>query len=202
VKLPENGHHFLSSCDTFFPIAFLLSFELFHSTASFSTVVLCARCIPAINILFPHNRESLIQDGTSPIFQRGHCGHKPRSSSRRPLVHGPSHPQIIDKTFGVLLREQAKTRWSSPLGLSDHQDRTLTYAEADKRSDHLAQGLATVGDRKGDRVAIMMGNMMEYVELFYACAKLGALITLANYGYSEHEFHSVRKQRSGYGSRI
>lgn len=108
-----------------------------------------------------------------------------------PLVHGPSHPQIIDKTFGVLLREQAKTRWSSPLVVSNHQNRTLTYAEADKRSDHLARGLATVGVRKGDRVAIMMGNMVEYVELFYACAKLGALITLANHGYSEQKFHSV-----------
>ena len=107
------------------------------------------------------------------------------------LIHGPSHPQIIEKTFGALLREQARARGSSPLVISDHQNRTLTYAEADRRSDHLARGLAALGVRKGDRVAIMMGNMVEYVELFYACAKLGALITLANYGYSEQEFQSV-----------
>ena len=45
------------------------------------------------------------------------------------------------------------------------------------------RGLATVGVSKDGRVAIIMGNMVQYVELFYACAKLGALITLANYGY-------------------
>jgi acyl-CoA synthetase (AMP-forming)/AMP-acid ligase II len=37
----------------------------------------------------------------------------------------------------------------------------------------------------------MLGNEIEYVELFFACAKLGALITLVNYGYSESELHSV-----------
>ena len=99
------------------------------------------------------------------------------------LVHGPPYSQIVDKTFGALLHEQAKTYGSSPLVVSHHQNRTLTYSETDKRSDHLARGLAAVGVRKGDRVPIMMGNMVEYVELFYACAKLGALITLANYGY-------------------
>jgi long-chain acyl-CoA synthetase len=99
------------------------------------------------------------------------------------LVHGPTYSQIVDKTFGALLHEEAETYGSSPLVVSDHQNRTLTYAEADKRSDHLARGLAAVGVRKGDRVAIIMGNMVEYVELFYVCAKLAALITFANYGY-------------------
>jgi len=98
------------------------------------------------------------------------------------LAHGPPYSQIVDKTFGALLHEQARTYGSSPLVVSDHRNRTLTYLEAGKRSDHLARGLAAAGVRKGDRVAIMMGNIVEYVELFYAWVKLGALITLANYG--------------------
>jgi long-chain acyl-CoA synthetase len=51
--------------------------------------------------------------------------------------------------------------------------------------------LAELGVCKGDPVAALMGNVTEYVELFFACAKLGALFTLANYGYAEGELHSV-----------
>lgn len=47
------------------------------------------------------------------------------------------------------------------------------------------------GVKKGDVVAILMGNRTEYVEVFFACAKVGALIALANYGYSEGELKSV-----------
>ncbi|OBT70776.1 hypothetical protein VF21_10141 [Pseudogymnoascus sp. 05NY08] len=107
------------------------------------------------------------------------------------IVHGPSQPCAIDKTFGNLLREQAQTNGNGLLVLSDHQNKSLTYSQADRRTDDLARGLAAMGVKKGDRVAVMMGNLVEYVELFFACAKLGALITLANYGYSERELHSV-----------
>lgn len=92
------------------------------------------------------------------------------------IVHGPSQPCAIDKTFGNLLREQAQTNGNGLLVLSDHQNKSLTYSQADRRTDYLARGLAAIGVKKGDRVAVMMGNLVEYVELFFACAKLGALV--------------------------
>lgn len=107
------------------------------------------------------------------------------------LVHGPSQPRILDKTFGTLLQEKVKENPHALLVASDHQQQSLTYAQIHKRSDDLAKGMASLGVKKGDRVAILMGNRVEYVEVFFACAKLGALIALANYGYSEKELHSV-----------
>ncbi|KAI0425427.1 hypothetical protein F5Y09DRAFT_334973 [Xylaria sp. FL1042] len=80
-------------------------------------------------------------------------------------------PRTIDKTFGCLLREQAKKRLSSLLVTSDHQKRSLTYAQANNRSDQLAKGLASPGAKKGDRVAILMGNDVEYVEVFFCLHK-------------------------------
>jgi acyl-CoA synthetase (AMP-forming)/AMP-acid ligase II len=107
------------------------------------------------------------------------------------IVHGPAQPVAIEKTFGTLLREQAKLTPSALLVASEHQNKTLSYLEADRRSDDLAKGLSRLGVKRGDRVAIMAGNEIEYVEVFFASAKLGAMITLANYGYTEDELASV-----------
>ncbi|UKZ79967.1 hypothetical protein TrVFT333_007731 [Trichoderma virens FT-333] len=107
------------------------------------------------------------------------------------ILHGPAQPAPIHKTFGCLLREQAKTRPSALLVSSDHQQKTLTYAEADSRSDDLARGFVALGAKQGDRIAILMGNEIEYIETFFACTKIGAPVTLANYAYSEQELHSV-----------
>lgn len=111
---------------------------------------------------------------------------------RRPsLIRVPSSPNVRRRTFGDLLRQQAVQHGSKLFVHSDHQSRSATYADVHLRSDALARGLWELGVRKGDPVAVLMGNVVEYVELFFACAKLGALFTLANYGYAEGELHSV-----------
>ncbi|KAH8123789.1 hypothetical protein FP744_10005684 [Trichoderma asperellum] len=121
-------------------------------------------------------------------------GIKAMSSSSKAnlsILHGPAQPVPIHKTFGNLLREQTKSQPSALLVASDHQQKSLSYAEADSRSDDLARGLAALGAKQGDRIAILMGNEIEYIETFFACTKLGAPVTLANYAYTEQELHSV-----------
>lgn len=110
--------------------------------------------------------------------------------ARPSIIHGPPS-EVVPETFGELLRRQALQNGSRLLVHADHQARGLTFAEADVRSEALARGLAQLGIRKGDPVAVLMGNVVEYIELFFACAKLGALFTLANYGYTEEELQSV-----------
>jgi crotonobetaine/carnitine-CoA ligase len=51
----------------------------------------------------------------------------------------------------------------------------FTFAEMDRRSDALAAGLAAHGVQKGDRVALLMPNRIEFVEAYFALAKLGAI---------------------------
>lgn len=89
------------------------------------------------------------------------------------------------------MREQATARPDALLAVADHQQASLTYLQCHKRSDGLAKGLLELGVKTGEPVAILMGNQIEYIETFYACAKLGSPITLANYGYSEQELVSV-----------
>ena len=43
-----------------------------------------------------------------------------------------------------------------------HQSQRLTYAELDERSNALAHGFQNLGVKKGDRVAVSLGNNIEF----------------------------------------
>src|SRR2546430_6937486 len=55
-----------------------------------------------------------------------------------------------------------------------------TWEEFDLRTDALARGLASLGVKHGDRVAVLMLNCHRYLELYYACARMGAVIVPLN----------------------
>ena len=58
----------------------------------------------------------------------------------------------------------------------------LTYRQMNERADRLAAWLRDVaGVQKGDRVAILARDGVEHLDLFYACAKLGAIHTPFNW---------------------
>ena len=52
-------------------------------------------------------------------------------------------------------------------------DRSLTYAALDERSNRLATALLGMGLKQGDRVAIVLGNRLEYPEIAAGLAKAG-----------------------------
>ena len=52
-------------------------------------------------------------------------------------------------------------------------ERSLTYAALDERSSRLANALLGAGLRAGDRVAIVLGNRLEYPEIAAGLAKAG-----------------------------
>ena len=55
-----------------------------------------------------------------------------------------------------------------------------TWEEFDLRTDALARGLAGLGVQRGDRVAVLMLNCHRYLEIYYACARMGAVIVPLN----------------------
>ncbi|HNU04803.1 MAG TPA: long-chain fatty acid--CoA ligase [Anaerolineae bacterium] len=58
----------------------------------------------------------------------------------------------------------------------------LTFRQMNERADRLANWLRDVaGVQKGDRVAILARDGVEHLDLFYACAKLGAIHTPFNW---------------------
>ena len=83
--------------------------------------------------------------------------------------------------IGLLLTKRAS--------LSPHMDglveveagRRFTFAELNARCNRTAQALATLGVRKGDRVGLLLMNGVEFVESFFAIAKLGAIVVPLNW---------------------
>jgi acyl-CoA synthetase (AMP-forming)/AMP-acid ligase II len=59
-------------------------------------------------------------------------------------------------------------------------ERTLTYAEFDRRTNALAHGLGSLGVQRGDRVAVLMRNRPELLEAMYACFKAGYCLVPLN----------------------
>ncbi len=59
--------------------------------------------------------------------------------------------------------------------------RSLTYPQLNARANQLAQGLLALGLSKGDKIAVLMENSIEIVELYLATAKTGLLIVPINF---------------------
>ena len=54
-------------------------------------------------------------------------------------------------------------------------EQSVTYAELDELIGRVAGGLAALGVEKGDRVAMVIGNSVEFVAVMFAIARLGAV---------------------------
>lgn len=59
-------------------------------------------------------------------------------------------------------------------------ERKFTYVDAEQRTNRLASALHGLGIRHGDRVAAVLANSVEFMELLFACAKLGAVFVPVN----------------------
>jgi crotonobetaine/carnitine-CoA ligase len=68
-----------------------------------------------------------------------------------------------------------------------------TFAQMEIRSERLAAGLAALGVEKGDRVATILPNRIEHVDLIFACARLGAIHVPVNV-FLKGEFLSYQLQ--------
>ncbi len=66
-------------------------------------------------------------------------------------------------------------------------DKRVTYAELASRVNRLANALQSMGVGRGTTVAVMALNSPEYVETYYACAKLGATLVPLNYRAKREE---------------
>lgn len=59
-------------------------------------------------------------------------------------------------------------------------DLTFSYSEVDRRTDRLARALADGGVRHADRIAVMARTRPEFIELYLAAGKLGAIMVGLN----------------------
>ena len=81
--------------------------------------------------------------------------------------------------LGQILKVNAK-KFPDTVALKD-SDRAFTYPESNKRVNKLAHGLLSLGLKKGDKIAVLLENCIEIVEIYLATAKTGLVIVPINF---------------------
>ncbi len=72
-----------------------------------------------------------------------------------------------------------------------HEGRQVTFRELDTNCNRLAGGLGALGLSPGERCVVMMPNSIQSVTVYYALAKLGAVVILVNFLYKVHELSHI-----------
>lgn len=81
--------------------------------------------------------------------------------------------------LGQNLKVNAK-KFPNNIALKD-KDRAFTYPETNRRVNQLAHSLLSLGLEKGDKVAVLLENSIEIVEVYLATAKTGLVIVPINF---------------------
>ncbi|MFP6708631.1 MAG: AMP-binding protein [Alphaproteobacteria bacterium] len=77
--------------------------------------------------------------------------------------------------IGLYLGKRAHLNPDLEAAVDTATGRRLSYREIDAGANRVANGMRGLGIKKGDRVAILMMNSVEYVERFMGLAKIGAV---------------------------
>jgi fatty-acyl-CoA synthase len=94
--------------------------------------------------------------------------------------------------LGDMLRRQAQHRGDrTAYVLGPHR---VTYRRLNQLANRLANALAALGVRRGDRVATLAPNRVEYPAIYFAVAKLGAIHVPVNARYRAGEIRYVLAQ--------
>ena len=73
------------------------------------------------------------------------------------------------------------------------RDQAITYARLDTMIERAADRLVALGVLKGERVALLLPNVPQFVVAFYAVARIGATVVPVNVLYKADELaHVIR----------
>ncbi|RBR09802.1 uncharacterized protein FIESC28_09731 [Fusarium coffeatum] len=110
-----------------------------------------------------------------------------RQQQKLSVLEGPVDPPLVDFTLGELLELQTYQHGNQECLVIPWTGARWTYNELSQQSFSLAQSLLDMGIGVGDRVAIMAGNCEQYAAVFFAVAKIGAILVILNNTYTPTE---------------
>ncbi len=85
-----------------------------------------------------------------------------------------------DQPYNVADRLEERARDSADVPFIMFEDRTITFAQANKAANRIANVAHAHGLRRGDVVALMMHNRPDYVLVWLGLAKIGVVTALLN----------------------
>ena len=88
---------------------------------------------------------------------------------------------IEERTLGFILEDKAKRFMDKEFFFFEEE--VYSYKEANEYANRVANGYASLGVRKGDKVTVMLPNCAEFIFNWFGLAKLGAVECPINIAY-------------------
>ncbi len=70
-------------------------------------------------------------------------------------------------------------------------EKRFTYSEFNERVNRLAHALTQIGLKKGEKVGVLLFNSNQFVEAFFATAKIGGVFTPINFRFAPEEVRFI-----------
>ena len=95
--------------------------------------------------------------------------------------------------IGLYLGKRAHMNPNLEAVVDPATSRRFTYREVDQRANKVANAMRDLGIKKGDRVALLLMNGVEYYESFMGLAKIGAVSVPLNWRLVADELSYILK---------
>lgn len=99
----------------------------------------------------------------------------------------------MENNIGQLVTKRALLNPRREAYVDAHTGIRLNYFELNERVNRVAHALRDIGVEKGDRVAILQMNSIEFVEAFFATAKIGGIVVPLNWRLVADELEFILK---------
>lgn len=112
--------------------------------------------------------------------------------AERPIETVYSGPETVYNLGNILARNAALSGFPDKTAVIDTSkdgDEGVSYSRLNARVNMLAHALLKAGVQKGDRVFALLPNKVETIETIFACFKIGAIYTPANFRFSIEELN-------------
>lgn len=99
----------------------------------------------------------------------------------------------MKNNIGLLLTKRALVNPQREAYVDSNSGLRLTFEELNKRCNRLANSLLDSGINKGDRVALALMNSAEFLEAYFAVAKIGGVVVPLNWRLVSDELEFILK---------
>ena len=99
----------------------------------------------------------------------------------------------MENNLGLFLSKRAFLTPNREAYVGSHSDLRLTFAQLNARSNRLGNALVAAGIEKGERVGLLLMNSAEFMEAYFALAKVGAVVVPLNWRLVADELEFILK---------
>jgi len=99
----------------------------------------------------------------------------------------------VENNLGLFLRKRAFLTPYREAYVDSHSELRLTFAELNERSNRVANALLAAGIEQGERVGLLLMNSAEFMETYFALAKIGAVVVPLNWRLVPDELEFILK---------